>query len=283
MGIFDFFKRKAEPKNVISSTRMMPTIKADADLFITYSEIFRKEMATITALSKKEIKDIYAFIANGEGGFLNQSHYHHIIFDRYFKDREWFWPEYEELKNVYVKPEDRPVTWEKFKPWLPIEEIKLEDALEMITIPEIKELLKRIGVSFEPKTNKKTLIALALKQPLLFESLANFPAWTRVSSDYVLRRRSKIYSTLMLTLNFRAITLYDRKRQLKLGCTKAKWRYSSSCGKGQGSYPGHMEANEKTYDLSRGLNINGQYVYPGTLINCHCMELAIIRGKTGVE
>ncbi|MCK9635874.1 MAG: hypothetical protein M0R41_06320 [Methylobacter tundripaludum] len=250
-------------------------IKLDAEDLVCYREVLQKEMATITAFSKKEIMAIYAFIEKG-GSPSNQGHHHHVIFEQYFKNREWFWPEFDGLKNVFVDFDFDC----QFDPCRPIEEHEIMSALDRLKVAEIKERLLSIGVSFEPKTKKKDLVSLAFKQPLIFESISNSLVLIRRSIDYVVQRRKAIYSILMRTLLFRALKLRNQRRSIKAGITKAKWGYAgSSCGQGRGSYPGHKEADGEIYDISRGLEINGQYVQPGTLIFCTCVGYPIINFK----
>jgi hypothetical protein len=264
MGFLDFFKKKrnTKPEGIIFSAQPIPTIEAPKELFVLFAEIFQKEMATITALSKNEIKDMYDYIANGEGGYLNQSHYHKIIFERYFKDREWSWSEYENKEDDLFRPIMRP-----------FEQIEKKEALEMLKVSEIKEFLQYYGVSFKQKDSKKVLIDLVLNEQNLLNSLYSFPAMTKAMQEYVTRRRFSIYSTLILTITFRTKHLYDRQRSVKLGVTKEKWIYCSACG-----HSGHKEAHEKIFNLFTGLKINGKYLYPGDSINCMCMSRSIFPG-----
>jgi hypothetical protein len=260
MSFFDFFKKKSDvkPESIISA-QCMPTIEAPKELFVLFAEIFYKEMATITDFSKNEVKDMYTYIANGEGGYLNQSHYHKIIFERYFKDRQWIWSEYENKEADIFRPIMRP-----------LEHIEIKERFEMLKIPEIKELLQHHGVSFKQKDSKKILIDLALNDAKLVSSLDDFPVMENVIQEYIKRRRFSIYSTLVLTITFRTKNLYDRQRSIKLGIINAKWTYCSACGNS-----GHKEAHEKIFNLSTGLKINGKYIYPGDSINCMCISSSI--------
>ena len=88
-------------------------MKAHPALFVAYKAIFMKEIATIAAFSDRSIKDMHEKIANGDGGYLNQGRYHRAIFQQYFKDREWIWPEYERWKDVFGRLGRFPVKWEQ--------------------------------------------------------------------------------------------------------------------------------------------------------------------------
>ena len=173
-------------------------------------------MVTIRGLSNEEIETIHNYIVNGKSGHLDKGQYHKTIFERYFKNRVWVWPEYEKWKRVFIKLGDWPVTWGRLKPWCLTEEIDVKDILATLKVSEIKELLKYLKVRFEPKANKVTLIDLVLTQPLLTESLPKFPVWTRALNDYSVRGRSELYSILMRTIDFRATSLNDQKRQSNL-------------------------------------------------------------------
>src|ERR1700722_19017716 len=92
----------------------MPTVEASPDLFIVYAEVFRREMATVVGLSKQSTKEMLDFIANGDGGHLNQGRYHKIIFEKYFKDTDWSWPEYNTWKGICLGLGKWPTKWPKW-------------------------------------------------------------------------------------------------------------------------------------------------------------------------
>jgi hypothetical protein len=78
----------------------MPTVKADAGLFTAYDEIFFNEMATLKGFSESEIASMHDIITKGEGGHLNQGRYHKALFDKFFKERQWVWPEFDEWEHA---------------------------------------------------------------------------------------------------------------------------------------------------------------------------------------
>ena len=88
----------------------IPTVKADPSLFHNYAEVFRREMATVSAFSPKEVEEIHTRIAASEHGFLNQGAYFKEIYERYFRDREWSWPKFEKWKQVFFQRNKWPVS-----------------------------------------------------------------------------------------------------------------------------------------------------------------------------
>lgn len=65
----------------------------------------------------------------------------------------------------------------------------------------------------------------------------------------------------------------SRTRQLELGITEAVWMHSHA---GKTPRPSHVAADGKRYNIAEGCLIDGEYIQPGTEINCRCVSRAII-------
>lgn len=65
----------------------------------------------------------------------------------------------------------------------------------------------------------------------------------------------------------------NRTRQQDLGITQAVWVHS-----GGGKHPreSHVHADGKVYDLAKGCLVDGEYIFPGQLINCRCVSSPVI-------
>jgi SPP1 gp7 family putative phage head morphogenesis protein len=75
--------------------------------------------------------------------------------------------------------------------------------------------------------------------------------------------------------NNKATAVITRTRQQALGITQAKWRHSHG---GKTPRPSHVKADGQTYDISKGMYLDGEWVWPGTAINCRCTAQPIIEG-----
>lgn len=73
----------------------------------------------------------------------------------------------------------------------------------------------------------------------------------------------------------KANAVITRVRQQSLGMTQARWRHS---GAGQHPRPSHVKANGTVYNIAEGCKIDGEFIWPGQLINCRCTAEAIIPG-----
>jgi len=73
----------------------------------------------------------------------------------------------------------------------------------------------------------------------------------------------------------KATSTITRVRQLDLGITTARWRHSSA---GKEPRPEHVAANGKTYDIRKGMYLEGVWTWPGVEINCRCTSEPIIPG-----
>lgn len=77
--------------------------------------------------------------------------------------------------------------------------------------------------------------------------------------------------------NNKATAVITKIRQKGLGITQARWQHSSA---GKQPRPSHVAANGKTYDIEKGMLIDGKYIFPGELPNCRCTSQSIIPGFT---
>ena len=77
--------------------------------------------------------------------------------------------------------------------------------------------------------------------------------------------------------NNKATSALQRSRQIELGITEAIWVHSSA---GKKPRPTHVNMNGKRYDVTKGMwdDAEGEYVFPGQLINCRCVAKSVIPG-----
>lgn len=75
--------------------------------------------------------------------------------------------------------------------------------------------------------------------------------------------------------NNKATATINRVRQKSLGITHAKWRHSHG---GKVPRQSHLKADGKTYEVDKGMLIDGEYIRPGELPNCRCVSISIIPG-----
>jgi hypothetical protein len=60
-------------------------------------------------------------------------------------------------------------------------------------------------------------------------------------------------------------------RRLKIGITKSVWMAS-------GRPDGHARLDGKKFDTATGLKVDGQLLFPGVALGCHCLSQAVIPG-----
>lgn len=79
----------------------------------------------------------------------------------------------------------------------------------------------------------------------------------------------------------KATATINRVRQQELGITQARWRHS---GAGKHPRPSHVAAGRddggkgKLYDVSKGCEIDGKLIWPGTEPGCRCTGQSVIPG-----
>ncbi|RKS87322.1 phage Mu protein F like protein [Orbus hercynius] len=67
----------------------------------------------------------------------------------------------------------------------------------------------------------------------------------------------------------KATVAFNRQRQLDVGIKKGIWVHS---GLGKDKRQSHVKAgrDKLVFDLEKGAYIDGEYILPGELVNCHC-------------
>ena len=86
----------------------------------------------------------------------------------------------------------------------------------------------------------------------------------------VSKRRAAFISRDQLSKSTAAVT---RARQVECGITKARWIHSSA---GRHPRKSHQDFSGKEYDVAKGAYLDGEWVWPGTAINCRCVCAAIL-------
>lgn len=209
MGLFDFFKsKKEEPKEVKSP---IPTITPDKEIFDCYAEVFKRDFANVSGISPAEKAEIFKLISESEGGFLNMGAYHSKIYEKYFKGKDWAWAEYEQWNDKFTKLGKFPNSFQA-----KIGSISTESALDMLSVAELKELLKSKNVAFTSKAKKQDLIDLAKG----IADVSNQEIVQKTIAEALEKERHGIYTILMRTINFRGKSLYDYNRAKKIGVKK---------------------------------------------------------------
>jgi SPP1 gp7 family putative phage head morphogenesis protein len=75
--------------------------------------------------------------------------------------------------------------------------------------------------------------------------------------------------------NNKATSTLNAARQRSLGITEGIWRHS---GAGRHPRPDHVRADGKKFDITKGLEVSGEFIMPGELINCRCTWSPVIAG-----
>lgn len=220
MGLFDFFKsigKKEEPtiKNSIqvNSNNSMPTIKPEKEIFECYDEVFNAIISDISGISQNEAKEINSIIKKCDGGFLDMGGYHSIVWEKYFKGRNWHWKEYEEWNSKFTKLGKFPSRFPEKNEF--VQEMS-EDVLSQLKVSELKTLCTENQLLSSPKAKKKDLIEL-------LKSIPNITSTPLVSSkidELNSRFDYELYSLLMRTIVFRGKNLYELRRSERSGVKK---------------------------------------------------------------
>lgn len=75
--------------------------------------------------------------------------------------------------------------------------------------------------------------------------------------------------------NNKATSVMTSARQKSLGITEGIWKHSLG---GKHPRPSHLESNGKTFQLDKGMYLDGKWVMPGEEINCRCTWQPVVPG-----
>ena len=224
MGIFDFLKSMKKKEEAIKTSpppqhsNSMPTVKPEKEIFECYDEVFKTMISDISGLSENEAKEINSIIKKCGGGFLNMGGYHSIVWEKYFKGRDWKWNEYEEWNSRFTKIGKFPSSFPTKKVFAPATS---EDALSQLKVSELKSLCTEHQLIIPAKAKKNGLVNL-------LKSIPNITSDSLVEQEIEAldnRFNYGLYSLLMRTINFRGKNLYDLRRSEKIGVKKFKILY----------------------------------------------------------
>lgn len=219
MGIFDFFKNLSgknetqEDAKKNSSDYSLPTIIPDKEIYECYDEIFRKMIVDISCMSSLEANEILSIITNSEGGCVNFYGYNSQVWEKFFKNKDWKWSEYDEWNGIFIKLGKFPL---KFPTKTHSTPISIEEVLTTMKVSELKFLCVDNGLSTSSKTKKNDFVNLLKNIPKINHSEIIELKIKGIKE----RRKYDLYLLFMRTVFFRGKDLYDRRRAERLGLKK---------------------------------------------------------------
>lgn len=214
MGLFSLFRRskplEAHANEIPPS--QMPTVGTPPQLSAAFDKAFCDAMVTIEGLSQAEKNDIHNIITNCKGGHLNQGGYYHDIYNKYFRNREWSWGEFEKWQLVFDKLGEYPSRW-------PSKKFSMDDLgiIRMIKVSDIKNVLIGLGVDLPNKAKKDDLINFVLVNHNLKNAVLGCQEAENVREKFSSDKGRDVYALLIQTISGRAHSQSDQQRQADLG------------------------------------------------------------------
>ncbi|MCQ8129812.1 hypothetical protein [Methylomonas rivi] len=220
MSLFDFFKRKNPIKEEKAKRQypMLFAVKAPPELRPAFDKIFFETMKDVDGLSKAEKMKIHKIISGCEGGHLNQAGYYNLVYEQFFKDRQWSWGELERWQCRFDELGEYPARWLRRVPDRDIDDVGV---LHRLRVSDIKGVLLSLGVEL-PKVKKDDLINFVMADAELKDAVLNSQnaIEIREKSKFRWNRNEEIYGFLIRTMSFRANSLCDEKRRAQLGINR---------------------------------------------------------------
>lgn len=214
MGFFDLFRRNKLAKKNSDEKKypLMPTVEVPQQLSAAFDKAFFDVMAMIEGLSKTEKNEIHKIIASCKGGHLSQGDYYNLVYDKYFKDRNWSWGEFEKWQSAFDKIGEYPSKW-------PRQTFEIDDRgiLRYLRVSDIKGILASIGAELPSKVRKDDLINYVMSNQQLKHAVLNCQEAKIVREKFLWDKNREVYALLIRTISGRARSRSDEKRQADLG------------------------------------------------------------------
>ena len=173
-------------------------------------------IADISGISNEDRKEILDIIKKSDGGFLNMHGYHSLVWEKYFKGREW--NEYEEQNTIFKKYGKFPIKFPVKKDFSPSNN---ENALSLLKVTELKNLCSENSIEISSKSRKSDLVDL-LKS---VKGITDIPLVTKKIEEVDEGFNYLLYSLFMRAINFKGTNLFNKKREDRLGFKKYKIFY----------------------------------------------------------
>jgi hypothetical protein len=188
----------------------LPTIEMDKDFYRCYDIVFLDIMSSVSGISDIDKEEILLLIKNVSGGYINMSGYFLIVWNKYFKEKFWIWPEYEKWYEIFNEIGRFPV---RFPVKNKFTDDRLIDILNRLKASDLKELCESFGLNLPEKIKKSEMANLLFK----IQDAPNCPIVKKQMKTADEKYSFAVYSCLIRTINFRAGWVYDLEKYKKLG------------------------------------------------------------------
>ncbi|WP_164160939.1 hypothetical protein [Stenotrophomonas maltophilia] len=220
MGIVGFLKSLVGARRPTAPQGQVPQeaaykaleITPSDDVFDCYDAVFDQAMAKVSGIPSEDVDAIKDYIMAVEGGFLNAHGYYEHVWENYFEGRSWRWLEHEEWLSVFSELGRFPLN---FPQPAPSQRPSVSSLLQRMKVADLKLLCKCCSVSFTSKTNKAQLTGVLE----LIPNIEKQPQLQVIASQINSEAKRSLYSLLMRTIQFRAMSLHNKRRAHAIGVT----------------------------------------------------------------
>jgi len=221
MGIVGFLKslvgarRPAVPQGQVPQEAAYKALEITPsdDVFDCYDAVFDQAMAKVSGILAEDVDAIKDYIMAVEGGLLNAHGYYEHVWENYFAARSWRWLEHEEWLSIFSELGRFPLN---FPQPVPSQRPSVSSLLQRMKVADLKLLCKCCSVSFNSKTNKAQLIGMLE----LIPKIEKQPQLQVIASQINSEAKRSLYSLLMRTIQFRAMSLHNKRRAHSIGVTE---------------------------------------------------------------
>ncbi|PPT88921.1 hypothetical protein XarbCFBP8149_07460 [Xanthomonas arboricola] len=183
------------------------------DVFDCYDAVFDQAMARVSGIPAEDVDAIRDYIMAVEGGSLNAHGYYEYVWENYFAGRSWRRLEHEEWLSVFSELGRFPLN---FPQPPPSQRSSVSSLLQRMKVADLKLLCKCCSVSFNSKTNKAQLIGMLE----LIPNIEKQPQLQVIASRINSETKRSLYSLLMRTIQFRAMSLHNKRKAHAIGVTE---------------------------------------------------------------
>jgi len=188
-----------------------------------YDRVYAEVMTTVDGLSADDAAELLLLVKESGSDGLNLGGYFTRGYERFFKNRDWRWREYDEWREAFEKLGAFPSNWTDIHHVPTPANRPTHTRLLDIDAVELEHYLTEVGVPFEASLQKAQLASMAEHT----EGLKSSRLWTRLLKkeelavqEAIARRPKVLYDLLMRTIAYRAKSIRDLERAQALGIRK---------------------------------------------------------------
>lgn len=179
-------------------------------LYDTFKTVFFDVMSRFDGFTPEEVEEMFWLIPHDDQLVFSQSSYSGLIYENYFHNRKWEWPLYEKWRPILG-----------LDSWADINNI-----YGKIKAEDLKKLLKRFNLAFDPRSLKDKLIQILVANTNFDEMKLKYPILHEIEIRLREKEKKSVFDELIQFMVGKADNLNKANKFSELGIKKYGYVYT---------------------------------------------------------